>query len=32
MGYIDQAIAVARESGAHDLVSAFADTRRAWAS
>jgi tetratricopeptide (TPR) repeat protein len=32
MGYIDQAIAVARDSGAHDLVSAFADTRRAWAS
>jgi serine/threonine-protein kinase len=32
MGYIDQAIAVARESGANDLVSAFADTRRAWAS
>jgi serine/threonine-protein kinase len=32
MGYIDQAIAVARESGAHDLVNAFADTRRAWAS
>jgi serine/threonine protein kinase len=32
MGYIDQAIAVARESGANDLVNAFADTRRAWAS
>jgi serine/threonine-protein kinase len=32
MGYIDQAIAVARDAGAHDLVSAFADTRRAWAS
>jgi serine/threonine protein kinase len=32
MGYIDQAIAVARDSGAHDLVHAFADTRRAWAS
>jgi serine/threonine protein kinase/tetratricopeptide (TPR) repeat protein len=32
MGYIDQAIAVARESGASDLVNAFADTRRAWAS
>ncbi len=32
IGYIDQAIAVARDSGAHDLVSAFADTRRAWAS
>ena len=32
MGYIDQAISVARESGAHDLVNAFADTRRAWAS
>jgi serine/threonine protein kinase len=30
--YIDQAITVARESGAHDLVNAFADTRRAWAS
>ncbi|HYQ18561.1 MAG TPA: protein kinase [Polyangiaceae bacterium] len=32
MGYIDQAIAVARESGASDLVNAFADTRRAWVS
>ncbi len=32
LGYIDQAIAVARESGAQDLVNAFADTRRAWAS
>jgi serine/threonine protein kinase len=32
MGYIDQAIAVARESGASDLVNAFSDTRRAWAS
>ena len=32
MVYIDQAIAVARDSGAKDLVSAFADTRRAWAS
>jgi serine/threonine protein kinase/tetratricopeptide (TPR) repeat protein len=32
MGYIDQAIAVARESGASDLVHAFSDTRRAWVS
>lgn len=32
LGYIDQAIATATESGAHDLVSNFADTRRAWAS
>ena len=32
LGYIDQAIETARESGAFDLVSAFSDTRRAWAS
>jgi tetratricopeptide (TPR) repeat protein len=28
--YIDQAIEVARQSGADDLVTAFTDTRRAW--
>jgi serine/threonine protein kinase len=32
MGYLDQAISVARDAGASDLVNAFADTRRAWAS
>ena len=32
IGYIDEAIETARKSGAHDLVSAFSDTRRAWAS
>jgi serine/threonine-protein kinase len=32
LDYIDQAISVARESGAQDLVLAFTDTRRAWAS
>ncbi len=32
LGYIDQAIETARESGAFDLVSTFSDTRRAWAS
>jgi serine/threonine protein kinase len=32
VGYLDQAISVAREAGAADLVNAFADTRRAWAS
>jgi serine/threonine protein kinase/tetratricopeptide (TPR) repeat protein len=32
LGYLEQAIEIARQSGAHDLVSAFADTRRAWAS
>jgi hypothetical protein len=32
LGYLEQAIEVARQSGAHDLVSAFSDTRRAWAS
>jgi hypothetical protein len=32
IGYIDEAIEAARKSGAHDLVTAFSDTRRAWAS
>jgi serine/threonine-protein kinase len=32
LGYLEQAIEVARQSGAHELVSAFSDTRRAWAS
>ena len=32
MSYIDKAIEVARDSGAHDLVSALTDTKRAWAS
>jgi serine/threonine protein kinase len=32
MSYLDQAISVARDAGAGDLVNAFADTRRAWAS
>jgi serine/threonine-protein kinase len=32
LNYLEQAIEVARQSGAHDLVSAFSDTRRAWAS
>ncbi len=32
LGYLEQAIEVARQSGAHDLVSSLADTRRAWAS
>ncbi|HET7539209.1 MAG TPA: protein kinase [Polyangiaceae bacterium] len=31
LGYIEQAIQVARQSGALDLVSSFNDTRRAWA-
>ncbi len=31
LGYIDQAIEVARRSGAHDLVSLFTDTRASWA-
>jgi len=31
IGYIEQAISVARQSGALDLVSSFNDTRRAWA-
>ncbi|MEI9948103.1 MAG: hypothetical protein WDO74_03790 [Pseudomonadota bacterium] len=31
IGYIEQAIVVARQSGAHELVSSFNDTRRAWA-
>jgi serine/threonine-protein kinase len=30
--FLEQAIEVARQSGAFDLVSAFSDTRRAWAS
>jgi tRNA A-37 threonylcarbamoyl transferase component Bud32 len=32
IGYIDQAIEAARQSGAHDLVTSLTDTRRAWAS
>ncbi|HET9932993.1 MAG TPA: hypothetical protein VFQ35_19960, partial [Polyangiaceae bacterium] len=32
LGYIEQAIDVARQSGAHELVAAFSDTRRSWAS
>jgi serine/threonine-protein kinase len=32
LGFLEQAIEVARQSGAHDLVTAFSDTRRAWAS
>jgi serine/threonine protein kinase len=32
LDYMDQAIQAARESGAHDLVLAFTDTRRVWAS
>jgi serine/threonine-protein kinase len=32
LGFIDQAIAAARESNAHDLVTTLTDTRRAWAS
>lgn len=32
LGYIEEAIAAARQSGAHDLVSALTDTRNAWAS
>jgi tetratricopeptide (TPR) repeat protein len=32
VGYIEQAIETARQSGAHDLVSAFTDKRRAWVS
>jgi serine/threonine-protein kinase len=31
MGYIDQAIEVARQSGAHDLVATYSGTRQAWA-
>jgi hypothetical protein len=31
MGYIDQAIEVARQSGAHDLVAVYSGTRQAWA-
>ncbi len=30
--FIEQAIDVARQSGAHELVSAFSDTRRTWAN
>jgi serine/threonine protein kinase len=30
VGYIDQAIEAAKQSGAHDLASSLADTRRAW--
>jgi serine/threonine-protein kinase len=32
IGYLDQAISVAQDSGAHDLLKGLADTRRAWAS
>jgi serine/threonine-protein kinase len=32
MGYIDQAIEVARQSGAHDLVATYSGTRQEWAS
>jgi serine/threonine-protein kinase len=32
MGYIDQAIEAAKQSGSNDLVTALTDTRRAWAS
>ncbi|HEV8248147.1 MAG TPA: tetratricopeptide repeat protein, partial [Polyangiaceae bacterium] len=32
VGYIDQAIEAARQSGAHELASALADTRRSWGS
>ncbi|MFO7177124.1 MAG: protein kinase [Pseudomonadota bacterium] len=32
LGYIEQAIEVARRSGAHDLLSTLNDTRRIWAS
>jgi tetratricopeptide (TPR) repeat protein len=31
IGYIEQAIEAARQSGAHELASALADTRRSWA-
>lgn len=31
-GYIDEAIEVARRSGAHDLLNSLTSTRRAWAS
>lgn len=30
LGYIDQAIETARQSGAYDLVSSFSDARKAW--
>lgn len=32
LGYIDEAIETARQSGAFDLVTTLTDTRRAWAS
>ncbi len=32
LGYLEQAIEIARQAGAHDLVAAFVDTRRAWTS
>lgn len=32
IGYIEQAIETARQSGAYDLVSSFSDARRAWAN
>ncbi|MEB2310663.1 MAG: protein kinase [Sorangiineae bacterium] len=32
LGYIDEAIANARQSGAQELVSSLSDTRRSWAS
>ncbi len=32
VGYIDQAIEAARQSGSHELASALADTRRSWLS
>ena len=31
VGFLEQAIEVAQRSGAHDLVSQYSDTRRAWA-
>jgi serine/threonine-protein kinase len=32
LGYIEEAITAARQSGAHDLVSSLTDTRNEWAS
>ena len=32
IGYIEEAIEVAKRSGAHDLLSTLSDTRRAWAN
>jgi serine/threonine-protein kinase len=32
LGFIDQAIETARQSGAFDLVTSLNDTRKAWAS